>query len=299
MKKIFLAAVLTGAMAASALAEYQIDFLPEGLPAGAAPTAVTMMTSAGSFVSTQITGPSGAPPAYHAVWQGDGVIPNFTVVLGFNLGVACDTGAEGTGMAGAPTCTPPIYLPGPAAPPACPQDFDFMGFECDGDVAVQLTAFAATGDRAVELTWSVEGSDYAAFNLKRNGEDVYTGTAFSYTDNVFSGDYTYTLEVQNLDGSVSVLGSLDHVVRYFELGNAYPNPFNPTTTISYDLANDTMVNLSVFNLAGQKVTTLVNDARAAGHYEMTFDASALSSGVYFYRIEAGSFTAVNKFTLVK
>jgi hypothetical protein len=85
----------------------------------------------------------------------------------------------------------------------------------------------------------------------------------------------------------------------FELKGAFPNPFNPTTTIEFALPTTEMVNLSVFNINGQLVNTLVSGAMDAGNHSVTFDASNLSSGVYLYTIEAGAFTATNKMVLVK
>jgi hypothetical protein len=79
----------------------------------------------------------------------------------------------------------------------------------------------------------------------------------------------------------------------------YPNPFNPTTVIKYSIPVDGYVTLAVYNLLGEKVASLVNDNLKAGGHEVSFDASNLSSGVYFYRLESGSFTSVKKLMLLK
>ncbi|WP_297844763.1 T9SS type A sorting domain-containing protein [Ignavibacterium sp.] len=73
----------------------------------------------------------------------------------------------------------------------------------------------------------------------------------------------------------------------FALEQNYPNPFNPSTLIKYSLAKDAMVNISVYNAIGEKVATLVNGLQQAGRYEVNFDGGNLTSGVYFYSIEAG------------
>ncbi|MEK7671010.1 MAG: T9SS type A sorting domain-containing protein, partial [Bacteroidota bacterium] len=78
-----------------------------------------------------------------------------------------------------------------------------------------------------------------------------------------------------------------------------PNPFNPTTTIRYDLPSAGLVSLEVFDILGREVRTLVNEKLQAGSYERTFDASGLASGVYFYRLNAGPFLQTRKFILAK
>ncbi len=85
----------------------------------------------------------------------------------------------------------------------------------------------------------------------------------------------------------------------FELSQNYPNPFNPTTNIRYTIPQQTTVRLRVFNLLGQQLVELVNEVKPAGTHVVGFDASRLSTGVYFYRIEAGSFTDVKKMVLLK
>lgn len=85
----------------------------------------------------------------------------------------------------------------------------------------------------------------------------------------------------------------------FALNENYPNPFNPDTQIGYDLPEDSRVTLEIYNVLGQHVQTLVNEAQSAGSYEVRFDASNLSSGTYIYRIEAGNFVDSRQMLLVK
>lgn len=91
----------------------------------------------------------------------------------------------------------------------------------------------------------------------------------------------------------------NEVPNSYSLRQNYPNPFNPATNIRFGLPKSGKVKLVVFDITGRIVKTLVNKEMAAGNYAVDFNASSLSSGVYFYRIEAGEFTATKKMLLVK
>jgi hypothetical protein len=85
----------------------------------------------------------------------------------------------------------------------------------------------------------------------------------------------------------------------FELHQNYPNPFNPSTKIQFALPKPEHVTLDVYNTLGQKVETLLNSKMNAGSHDVEFDASALPSGIYFYRIQAGEFSQVRKMVLLR
>jgi hypothetical protein len=85
----------------------------------------------------------------------------------------------------------------------------------------------------------------------------------------------------------------------YSLNQNYPNPFNPTTTISYTIPLVSQVNLTVYDILGRRVVELVNKEQNPGVYEVKFDASYFASGIYFYRIEAGSYTNTQKMMLLK
>ena len=89
------------------------------------------------------------------------------------------------------------------------------------------------------------------------------------------------------------------IVTDFELLQNYPNPFNPRTTIRYALPKATHVTLTLFNINGEKVATLVDENEQAGYHKVSFDGSHLSSGLYFYRLKTSEFTAVKQMVLVK
>ena len=80
---------------------------------------------------------------------------------------------------------------------------------------------------------------------------------------------------------------------------SYPNPFNATTTISYTLPEPALVKIKIYNVLGQLVTTLVDEQKQAGTHSVKFDASQLASGVYYYRLTAGSYAETRKLNLIK
>ncbi len=87
--------------------------------------------------------------------------------------------------------------------------------------------------------------------------------------------------------------------QLIQLNQNYPNPFNPLTKIKYQIAKNSFVTLKVYDVLGRKVETLVNEKQTAETYEVTFSGVKYSSGIYFYRIQADSFTDVKKMVLVK
>jgi hypothetical protein len=98
--------------------------------------------------------------------------------------------------------------------------------------------------------------------------------------------------------ATSITGATD-IPREVSLSQNYPNPFNPATTIRFGLPEQADVRLEVYNLIGRRVAVLVSESRNAGWHTATFDASALASGVYFYRLQAGAMVITRKLTLVK
>ena len=85
----------------------------------------------------------------------------------------------------------------------------------------------------------------------------------------------------------------------FSLEQNYPNPFNPTTTVEFDLPHSEFVTLTIYNILGEEVTTLVSERLTAGKYKYDWDAGSLASGIYLYRIEAGDYVEVKKMVLIK
>ncbi len=129
----------------------------------------------------------------------------------------------------------------------------------------------------------------------------YLRLTTSATDTVkmFVGDIQrddYTLEKSNLI-RVGFMGNL--VPSAYNLEQNYPNPFNPSTIIKYQIPEDGLVTLKVYDILGREVTTLVNEQKVSGRYEVNFNASHLASGVYIYKLQAGDYNNSKKMLLVK
>ncbi len=102
-----------------------------------------------------------------------------------------------------------------------------------------------------------------------------------------------------LTNGITAVEKTSEVPQQFQLQQNYPNPFNPTTIINYRIPVNTYVTLKVYDLLGNLVKTLVDNYQAQGEYSINFNAGNLASGVYFYRLQAGSFTAAKKLLLLK
>jgi hypothetical protein len=123
---------------------------------------------------------------------------------------------------------------------------------------------------------------------------------FVAQDTLYISDRDEGLWIFGIDTTQTSVSICDRIVPIEpKLFPNYPNPFNPSTTIAYDLPKDAHVRLTVYNTLGQEIATLVNEVQRAGHRTITWNGAAIASGVYYYRIQAGDFTATKKLMLVK
>ncbi len=126
----------------------------------------------------------------------------------------------------------------------------------------------------------------------------YTDNVLKYTADLIANDGMVYGDPYWVDGVVGV-NNTGKLPSNFKLANAYPNPFNPTTVIEYSIPNTAKVTINVYNTLGQLVSTLVNQQLNAGHYKVDFDASKLTSGVYFYTLSANNNLFTKKMMLLK
>jgi hypothetical protein len=111
-----------------------------------------------------------------------------------------------------------------------------------------------------------------------------------------SGPHDIYANAENLPTGIT---STNGTANTYSLSQNFPNPFNPTTSINFSILKDGLVKLVVYDVLGKEVATLVNDEQSAGNYQVTFDASKLTSGVYFYKLITDKFSDVKKMVLLK
>jgi hypothetical protein len=189
----------------------------------------------------------------------------------------------------------------------------------DGPLPVELLSFTATpGDRLVTLFWATASeTDVSHFEVLRDGVLIMalpaaggnaTGAEYRRNDTelVNGREYYYTLTAVDVNGTREILSQVSATPRAsgidplaYQLYTNYPNPFNPTTSISFDIVDAGHVNLMVYNLMGQEVASLVNGQMTSGRHIVSFDAANLPSGVYVYRLNVNGFVSEKKMLLMK
>jgi hypothetical protein len=199
--------------------------------------------------------------------------------------------------------------------------FDLDAIMATDIVPVELVFFSAevVNDEVV-LKWQTatetNNQGFEILRLAQSDSNLWEriefmdgqGTTTETTDYIFNdkisepGVYSYRLKQIDFDGSfeysdiieVEALGTFS-----FELLQNYPNPFNPATTIKYQIPELNFVTLKIYDVLGSEVVTLVNEEKLVGSYELEFNATDLPSGVYLYKLQAGSFVETKKMILLK
>ena len=253
------------------------------------------------------------------------------VASGF--GLLFESWDDSTVVANYPNATPDDYLPKVVIDHCTFVNFHKTGvrFQNSADITLKNSIFAYAdttgGGVAVELLDPDNEGDvevavhHVMYWVDDNGgpwvDAVYADTTwniFADTNPMFADSLTYALadgspgkeaaddgkDLGYLGDRITAIGDdLGHSPADFALNQNYPNPFNPTTTITYFTPKASKVTLTVYNLLGQKVRTLVNKNVTPGNHTVTFKANDLASGVYLYRLEADNFTSIKKMVLLK
>lgn len=175
---------------------------------------------------------------------------------------------------------------------------DLTDIPVDSSVSVFLSGIIAdTLLTDINGFYMFSGLANGTYSVKVHKEG-YTTTDSILSNIIVNRDTTSDLNF-TLDPIVSSLDKHGNIPGSFRLSQNFPNPFNPTTDIRYQLPLTSTVEISVYNALGQKVRTLVNQRQNAGHYSITFDANGLGSGVYYYKITSRKYQNIKKMLLVK
>ena len=161
-------------------------------------------------------------------------------------------------------------------------------------------------DGSLDVTFNSDGKVNNAFSRNTHGRSVAIQSDGKI---VVAGDYNnyefFVARYNNPSLANTYVVQIDNnIPKGFELSQNYPNPFNPTTTINYSISsveaqNFASVQLKIYDVLGKEIATLVNEVQSPGNYKVDFDASKFSSGLYFYKIEAGNFVQMRKMILLK
>ena len=176
-------------------------------------------------------------------------------------------------------------------------------------------------DGTIKWTWQQNKPDAKMFYIRNSITSGRIGTVERQTEWIGPSDVTSVEIYRNVSGyehgvlgdgrsDLSELGHIlnskstdvsikSNVLREYNLGQNYPNPFNPKTIIDYSIAKDDHTKITVHNMRGQKITTLVDEQKNAGNYSVNFNAENLESGIYFYRLETNNYIKSKRMVLMK
>jgi hypothetical protein len=291
----------------------------------------------GQFIFDPLLGPSWGMPTNSWIWvpiTQDTVLtaemPAFTLAAGSNtIGVTgggwgemkfseVDVNLHGSAdviKLTAPIAVPSLVTPGADNVKWVASAFNYVAMGTNGTVSLPVTATTAGTFRMNLIyqnfqgtqsgTLTVDGGSPVSLSLPGNTDS----TSIPFLSSSFplsQGDHTIGITAGNLNLDYAILNQQITGIRdgnksplSYALEQNYPNPFNPSTRINFSLAKATNVELSIYNILGQKVITLINGAMSGGAHTVLFNATHFASGVYFYGIKTGEFQSYKKMMLLK
>lgn len=171
------------------------------------------------------------------------------------------------------------------------------------DISLKWQTATETNNKGFYIERKINDGDFIPlYFISGNGTSTVTQN-YSYIDkNVCKGEIKYRLRQMDYNGEIkySEILEVQNISNLtYSVKQNYPNPFNPNTKINYTLAEKQYVDISIYDILGNLVATLVKEVKGPGTYNINFDGSSLASGVYFYKMRAGYFTATKKMLLIK
>ena len=184
----------------------------------------------------------------------------------------------------------------------------FSALEQGRDIVLQWTTATEVQNSGWQIERAVTDSktpspQWKSIGFVSGAGNSASGKSYTYRDvNPGTGEYSYRLKQIDLDGTVSysstIFSSVSTANGYWIIDN-YPNPFNPSTTITFNVPERAKVDISIYNSLGEFVTRIVNETFEKGTYSRVFEANKLSSGIYYYRLQSGSNLITKKMILTK
>lgn len=177
------------------------------------------------------------------------------------------------------------------------------GWQTDNNTIDETSSFfmGFNNSNAENKTITKVSEDVYTYEYTDDYFDINTGTVLDYHGHSLTTEskeeWFVRIKLNNVTTGVEQTGI--QIPADYSLSQNYPNPFNPLTMISYQLPINSNVSLKVYNILGQDIATLVNEQQSAGTYSVSFDASAYSSGIYYFKLSSGSFNQVRKMVLMK
>ena len=173
----------------------------------------------------------------------------------------------------------------------------------ENKVRLEWSTATETNNRGFEIEQSSDKSNFTKIGFVEGHGTTTEIHEYSFiTKPAYAGLNYYRLKQIDYDGTFSyskVIEAEFDIPDKYSLSQNYPNPFNPTTKITYTIPKEGKVSVKIFDMIGREVATLVNEEKPVGNYEVTFDATVLPSGVYFYQLKAEKFIETKKLILLK
>ncbi len=184
---------------------------------------------------------------------------------------------------------------------------EMMSFEAvsltNNEVEIRWQTASETNNLRFDVMRSCDGDNFEKIGSVPGHGTTNEVHSYSFIDtDVNSGDYYYRLKQVDIDGTTVESGDRHINIPYpekYELGDNYPNPFNPSTSIPFSLRDAGTVKITVYNIIGQEIKVVTNRQFTAGVHHVLFNGRGMATGVYFYRLEVNGLSFIKKFALIK
>jgi hypothetical protein len=171
-------------------------------------------------------------------------------------------------------------------------------------VILNWTTATETNNKGFEVQRKTDNSDWEEAGFVDGAGTTTEVNTYSFNDNNLShGSYSYRLKQIDYSGEYTYSKIAEAIVSLipseFKLSQNYPNPFNPSTIIEYEIPEDAFINLTLFDMLGNEIKTLLSEQKSKGIYKIQINADDFSSGIYFYRLKTDKFSEIRKMVLLR